>query len=170
MMVLIEQGYARIKITILILILFSSCQKRVQDGKLECILNSIEVDANEMDIEIGQHNGWNDSTALILVTYHKKSLDIPMGSNLKGLYKGNDIYFYQSSIDSSDNKKYNQIPNNIRWKEFIPKEMDESIIQPPYDPVNIQIEYNLKGNCIVAVIRGKGYINEKLLSRCKCDY
>lgn len=153
------------------LILFNSCQeRRVQDEKLECILNSIKINLAGMDIEVSQHNGWTDTTALMLVTYHRKSMNIPIGSNLKGLYKGKDIYFYQSTIDSLDTKKYRQIPNNITWNNFIPKKIDENIIQPPYDPINIQIEYHTKGNCIAEVIRGKGYINEKIFSGCKCEY
>jgi hypothetical protein len=153
---------------ILIFMLLNSCNKKIQSGKLECILDSIKVDVNEMDIEVGQHNGWTDTTTLILVTYHRKSMDISIGSKLKGVYKGSDIYFYQSIVDSLDTKKYRQIPNNIIWNDFIPKKIDKNIIQPPYDPINIQIEYNTKKECIGDVIKGKGYLNGKIISECKC--
>jgi hypothetical protein len=151
------------------LVFFSSCQETVQDGDLECILNAAEVDINGVDIMVGQVDGWTDTTSLISIVYHKKSIDIPIGSNLKGLYKGRDIYFYQSAVDSLDNKKYSQISNSIVWHNFTPKEMDEDFISPPYDPINIQVEYNIKRNCIGEVIRGKGYINKEVISKCRCE-
>lgn len=167
MMELIEQKFVKINFIFLMLLILNSCQTEVQDGKLECVLDNIKVDLDEVEIEVGQHDGWTDTSALILITFHKKSLNIPIGGNLKGVYKGRDIYFYQTTIDSLDTKKYSQIPNDIRWKSFTPKELDEDIIQPPYNPVNIQIEYNRKKNCFERVIRGKGFISESI-SKCSC--
>jgi hypothetical protein len=170
-MELIEQKFVKnnIVLGVLIFLMLNSCQTRMQEGKLECILNNIEVDANGMDIEVGQHNGWTDTTTLILVTYHKKSLGIPIDCNLKGRYKGTDIYFYQSNVDTLDRQQYVQIPNNISWNNFI-QEIDEDFFQPPYDPVEIQVEYNDKRKCFGNVIKGKGYINGKIISECKCEY
>lgn len=170
MMELIGQKFVKINIIILMLMFFYSCQEIIHDKKLECILDSIKVNLDEKEIEVGQHNGWTDTTNLILITYHRKSMNGSVVSKLKGLYKGRDIYFYQSVVDSLDNGKYAQIPNSIDWNNFTPKEIDENIIHPPYDPINIQIEYNMNSNCIVAVIKGKGYINPENISKCKCDY
>lgn len=122
-----------------------------------------------MVIEVGQHNGWTDTTSLILITYHKKPLKIPLGVALKAEYKGQDIYLYQSVIDSVSNKKYRTISNNIAWRSFTPEKLDEDFILPPYDPINIQIEYNFRNDCIIDVIRGKGYVDQRLISECKCD-
>lgn len=168
MMGLIEQRF--VKISIIFLILQYSCQEVVREEKLECLLESIEIDLNEIEIEVGQHNGWTDTTALILITYHRKSLAMPVvESNLKGLYQGTDIYFYQSRVDSLDKKIYNQIPNNIVWRSFASSEMNEDVIPPPYDPINVQVEYNFDKNCIGKIIKGKGYIDLKTVAKCKCE-
>src|SRR5690554_7089254 len=139
MMELIKQKLIKTSGILLILILYCSCQEVVQDRKLECLLESIKVDLDAVEIEVGQHNGWTDSTALILITYYEKPLKTPTKGNLKGLYNGKNIYYYQSVVDSLDNKKYNQIPNSIIWSKFIPVEMDKDFISPPYDPINIQV-------------------------------
>jgi CRISPR/Cas system endoribonuclease Cas6 (RAMP superfamily) len=146
---------------------FSSCQETPQKAILECILNASEIDINGVDILVGQVDGWTDTTSLISIVYHKKSIVISIESNLKGQYKGREIYFYQSTVDSLDNRKYKQIPNDIIWKSFIPKELDENSIQPPYNPDQIQIEYNRKKNCFERVIKGKGFISESI-SKCSC--
>ena len=172
MMELTKQRFVKINIVffILILVLFHSCQKRVQNGKLECILDSIKVDVDGMDIEVGQHNGWTDTTALILVTYHRKSIDIPISGNLKGMYKRNDIYFYQTNVDTLDTREYQQVPNNINWYAFEQEMIDDNIIHPPYDPISVQVEYNVKRSCIGDVIKGRGYIMDNILLKCNCEY
>ncbi len=152
----------------LIFVLSNSCEKKVQDGKLECILDNIKVDLNGMDIEVGQHNGWTDTTALILITYHKKSANIPISGNLKGKYKGNDIYFYQTNVDTVDTHKYKQIPNNIKWRAFVQQKVSDDFIMPPYDPISLQVEYNIKRNCIGDVFKGKGYLLDNAVSKCSC--
>lgn len=169
MMELIKQRFIKSKfiLGIFLLVLFNSCTKRMQDGKLECILESIKLNTKEMDIEVGQHNGWTDSTALILITYHRKASGIPISGNLKSTYKGNDIYFYESKVDSTDTKNYKQIPNNISWTEYT-EEIDNDFFYPPYDPINIQVEYDLGANCFGEVIRGKGYIKDNIFSKCEC--
>jgi hypothetical protein len=169
MMELIKQRFLNISLYlgILTLLLFS-CIKKSVEGSLECILDNINVDKKGINIEVGQHNGWTDATVLILVTYHKKSNEISISGNLKGEFRGNDIYFYQSNIDSLDKKKYKQISNNINWQNYIPLEMDEDYISPPYDPINIQIEYSLKKECIVQIINGEGFINKNRISVCMC--
>lgn len=119
------------------MVAFCTCKQEVHAGKLECLLESLKIELKGMVIEVGQHNGWNDTTSLIMVTYHKKSLKIPIERNLKGSYKGKDIYFYQSTIDSLDKQKYSRIPNGINWVNNTPKKMDEDYFMPPYDPINI---------------------------------
>lgn len=169
MMELIKQRFVKINIIFFILVLFNSCQERVQDGKLECILDSIKVDVNGMNIEIGQYNGWTDTTVLILVTYHRKSMNIPISGNLKGVYKGNDIYFYQENVDTLDAHEYKKIPNNINWNTFVQKILDSNIIQPPYDPIGVQIEYNIKRDCVSNIVKGKGYRMNNIISKCDCE-
>ncbi len=170
MMELIELKFTRISIilSVLMLFLFNSCQERVeQQGKLECILESIEIDTKGMNILVGQHNGWTDSTALIVIIFEEKSMEILNNSSLKGRYKENDIYFNQGNVDTLDTREYKQIPNNINWNDF-KEEIDSDFIMPPYDPINIQIEYNVKRNCIGSIVRGEGYIIDNVISKCRC--
>lgn len=171
MMELIKQRFLNISIYlgILPLILTVSCKEKSVEGRLECILDNINVDKKGINIEVGQHNGWTAGTVLILITYHKESNKIPIIGNLKGEYRGNDIYYYQANIDSLDQNKYKQISNNIIWQNCIPQEMDNDFISPPYDPINIQIEYNLKKDCIVRIIRGEGFVNKNSMSKCICN-
>ena len=170
MMELIKQGFIKNNFIFgmfLLLVLLDSCTKKMQDGTLECILESAKLNTNEMYIEVGQHNGWTDSTALILITYHRKASGVPISGNLKSTYKGHDIYFYESILDSNDSRKYEQIPNNIYWTEYA-EEVDNDYFYPPYDPVAIHVEYNFQTKCFGEVVRGKGYINDNILSGCKC--
>lgn len=163
-----------IKITLILfmLILFMltvfSCKESSKNVKLECLLDSINVDLDNVDILVGQANGWTDTTALILITYHKESIKVPIGSRFKSTYKGHDIFFNQESIDTLNTKKYRRIPNNIKWKRHNPKEMDDDYIVPLYNPIQVQIEYNIKRNCFGNIIRGKGLIKEKSIEKCKC--
>ena len=92
-MELIKLKSIRISVThyIFILFLFNSCQKRMEQGKLECILESIEVDKEGMNILVGQHDGWTDSTVLIVIVFADKSMNTPYNSSLKGKYK--DLHF-----------------------------------------------------------------------------
>jgi hypothetical protein len=152
-----------------ILVILISCKRESSNGKLECILESIDIEKKGMILAIGQHNGWTDSTVLLLITYHNKSEEKLIGSNLKGAYKGSNIYFNQGNLDTLDKKIYNQISNNIKWHNYVSEEMDEDYIPPPYDPINIQIEYDLEKECVFKIIRGKGYIDLKTLSKCKCN-
>ncbi len=170
MMGLTEQRLLSIKVIIGLLAFgfLSSCQKGSYDGKLECILESVNIDKKGIVIEVGQDNEWTDTTILILVTYHKKSNEILIGGNLKGVYRGNDIYMYETNSGSTGNKKFNKIPNNINWYNLTPKEIDEDYISPPYDPINIQVEYDLRTNCFGEVFRGKGLIKENIFAKCKC--
>lgn len=170
MMELIELRFVRTNIIIItfILILFNSCQKRMEQGKLECILESIEADVTGMDILVGQHNGWTDSTVLIIIIFEDKSMNIPNNSRLKGRYKGNDIYFNQGNVDTLDTREYKQIPNNIKWSTFVQKEVSDDFMMPPYDPISLQVEYNIKRNCIRDVFKGKGYMLNNAISKCSC--
>ncbi len=171
MMELMQQRFVRINIvmSLLILLFFTSCHKRVQDGRLECVLESIKIDADSMNILVSQVNGWTDSTALIIVVFEKKSMNIPNNSDLKGEYNGYDIYFNQGNVDTLDTREYKQITNNINWKKNSPKIIDETL-HPPYDPISLQIEYNLERNCIGDIVKGKGYMMGSILSRCKCEH
>lgn len=170
MMGLTEQRFLSIKflISLLTLVFLSSCQKESYDGKLECILESVNIDKKEMNVIVGQHNGWTDSTTLIIILFEEKSMNIPINSTLKGKYKQYDIYFSQGNIDSLDNNQYKQIPNNINWYNFTPEEMDEDYISPPYDPINIQVVYDLRTNCFGEVIKGKGFMTNDFASKCQC--
>ncbi|HMP32467.1 MAG TPA: hypothetical protein PKD85_22855 [Saprospiraceae bacterium] len=170
-MELIKQRLLNIKLVLglLTLVNFISCQMEENKGKLECILDGVNIDTKGMIIEVGQANGWTDSTVLLLITYHKKSEEELISCNLKGDYKGNNIYFNQGNIDTMDKRVYIQISNNIKWNNHIPHEMDEDYISPPYDPINIQLEYTLEKNCIIEIIRGKGYFNLKTISKCMCN-
>lgn len=154
---------------VLILFLLNSCQKDIQVGMLECILESIDADKEGIDIFVGQTNGWTDSTTLISIMYHKKSIEIAISSNLKGLYKGCDIFFYQTNLDTMDNKIYKQIPNNINWTDFKQKIVEDNMIVPPYEPVVVQVEYNIKRSCISNIIKGDGYITSSIISKCHCE-
>lgn len=171
MMELIEQRYGRINIILVVLILavFNSCHENVQLGALECLLENIENTENKVDILVGQHNGWSDTTALIIVTYHKKSMNIPISSELKGTYNGHDIFFYQTIIDSLDKKKYKQIPNNIIWVNNS-LEIKNETFSPPYDPMSVQVEYNIRTNCIGDVVKGEGYLTNNFRSKCGCEH
>ena len=170
MMELKEQRFisASIFFAMLILFYFSSCQKDLQHGKLECLLERINVDMEGKDILVGQHNGWTDSTALIIVVFEKKSMNIPITSSLQGKYNGHDIYFNQGNVDTLDTLKYKQISNSIKWNEFTSKITDDNIIQPPYNPVSVQVEYNISRDCFNDVIRGKGYFTNDFTSKCGC--
>lgn len=158
-----------IKINMLIILLtLNACNYKIGDDKLECLLESIVVDRAEKVIVVGQSDGWTDSTALISIIYYQKSLISPNRSRLKGRYKGTDVYFNQAHVDTLDKKKYKQITNSIVWHEFIPEEIDEDFISPPYDPINIQINYNIKRECFGDVIGGEGFINLDIISKCNC--
>lgn len=161
--------YGKIKIIsmLLILAIFNSCQQDKQVGMLECLLENIESIEDEVDIDVGQHNGWNDSMSLIIITYHEKSMNIPMNNELKGRYKGQDIYFYQGDINSLDKKEYKQIPNNIVWNNNSIK-IDNEIFAPPYDPISIQIEYHTRRKCFGSAIKGKEYLKSNFGLNCAC--
>lgn len=171
MMELIKQRFLNISLYLglLPLIITISCKEKSVDGRLECILDNINVDKNGINIEVGQHNGWTDGTVLLLITYHEESNKISISGDLKGKYRGNDIYFYQINIDSLDKTKYKQISNNIKWQKCIPYKMNDNYISPPYDPINIQIEYNLKEDCIVKIIGGEGFVKKNDMSKCNCN-
>lgn len=169
MMELTERKSVKINIIIFLLGWLISCNVDKSTMPLECMILGINVDMEKKIIEVGQHNGWSDSTSLILITFHHKSMAYLIHGTSKGLFKGNDIYFYQSTVDSLDDKKYNQIPNNISWKNFTPKELPKDFIMPPYDPIQIQLEYNFNRNCVGDVIRGEGFIKKDVINKCKCQ-
>lgn len=169
MMELIELKSVRISILLLMMVVFYSCEEAFQDRTLECLLRSIKVDLEGMEIDVGQHDGWTDSTSLMLITYHRISSEVHISSDLKGTYKGKDIYFYQRTIDSLDKKKYKRIPHDIKWEKITPRRIEENYFPPPYDPINIQVKYNYERNCFEEVIGGKGYIDVKSISNCKCE-
>lgn len=60
--------YERIKIILIVLNvgLLHSCHESRQTGMLECLLDNIKDTGNKEDILVGQHNGWSDTTALIV--------------------------------------------------------------------------------------------------------
>jgi len=169
MMGLIELRSVTNSIIFLMLIVSCSCQDEVLTTPLECILDGIEVNLDGMDIDVSQHNGWTDTTALIIIMYHEKSKNVLSRSNLRGRYKGTDVYFTQSNVDTLDKRTYKQIPNQISWEYFKPKEPDKEWLPPPYDPITISVEYDIKKECIKGVIRGKGYVADDILSKCKCE-
>lgn len=162
---LIRQKFVIISILTFI---FISCNQKDHGDVLECLLDSIAFDLSGIEIEVGQHNGWTDTTALIIITYHKISSEIPIGSTAKGQYNGTNIYFYQTSIDSLDSKMYDTIPNSIDWHYNIPQKIDVDFITPPYDPNNIQVEYNFQKKCIVSVKDKIGLFKEDVFSNCSC--
>jgi len=145
---------------------FYSCSGSQQSKRtLECLLNSIEHKKDDVYIKIGQHNGWSDTTVLIIISYHEKSMNLPNSSDLKGRYNGQDVYFYQTNMDPMDTKEYNQIPNGIIWKKNLHKIKDEeSELPPPYDPMSVQIEYNTKRGCVNSSV----YMIDD--SESKCNY
>ena len=171
MMELIKQRLKNIRLLagLAILVILISCKRELSNGKLECILASIDINKEGMIIEVGQANKWTDSTVLLIITYHEKSEEKLIGSDLKGVYKGINIYFNQGNIDTLDKKIYRQISNNIKWHTYVSEELDEDYIPPPYDPINIHIEYDLEKECVVEIIRGKGLIDLKTISKCKCN-
>lgn len=162
--------YERIKIILIVLNvgLLHSCHESRQTGMLECLLDNIKDTGNKEDILVGQHNGWSDTTALIIITYHKKSMNIPIVSELKGKYKGHNIYFYQTNIDSLDDKRYEQISNNIPWDKNL-LEIEDKALLPPYDPMEVQIEYNIGNDCIGGVVKGKGFLANNFAHECQCE-
>ncbi len=160
-------GKIRIIFMMVILIIFNSCQQDISRGILECLLANVEITDNEVDIVVGQHNAWNDSMSLIIITYHEKSMNIPMDNELKGMYKGQDIYFYQNNVDPLDKREYKQISNNIVWNNNSIKNENE-VLAPPYDPISIQIEYNIRRECFGSAIKGKGYLKNDFVSNCGC--
>lgn len=169
MIKLIKHRFTIINIVffIVVLVFCNSCKKRLQDGKLDCILDNIAVDVNGMNIEVSQHNGWTDTTVLLSIIYHRKAMNIPISSDFKGVYRGNRIYFSQFNIDSLDRRNYKQIPSNIVWSKNVFKiQEDNTNISFPYNPMSVQIEYDLKTNCISSVIRGKGYMLKNFESKC----
>jgi len=168
MMGLIELRSVTNSIIFLMLILYCSCRDEVQTRQLECILDSVDVDVSEMDIVVSQIDGWTDTTSLISIIYHSESINISIASDLKGRYRGSDIYFSHRNIDTLDKRTYKKIPNQISWEYFKPKEFDEEWIPPPYEPIVIRVEYDIKRGCIKGVIRGKGYVADDILSKCKC--
>lgn len=165
-MELMKSRCLSIKVTFLILTLttFYSCSgSRQGERTLECLLSSIEYEKDDVYIEVGQHNGWSDTTALIIITYHEKSMNLPNSIDLKGRYNGQDVYFYQTNIDPKDTKQYNQIPNGIIWKNNLHKTKDlENKFHPPYDPVFVQVEYNTKRGCV----NGRGHMVDGFESKC----
>lgn len=172
MMGLVELGYRATKLLMYLVTLTFLISCNNQDkmaGTLECLLGSIEQDANEKNIVVGQANGWTDSTALVIILYEDKSLKIPKNGQLKGEYQGNDIYFSNSNIDSLDTQKYSRIPNGIKWKKITPEITEKDFIVPPYNPINIQVEYFFDKNCFGEIVRGEGYIDKLSFTKCKCD-
>jgi len=171
MMELIKLRYVKINIifVVFLLILSNSCQEKTEQGrKLECILEGINITTNDVDILVGQHDGWTDSTTLITIIFEDKSMNIPKNSMLKGRYKGNDIYFNQGKVDTLDTREYEQIPNNIKWNTFAEKMLEDDFIQPPYNPISVQVEYNTEGNCVFNIVKGKEYVLKDILSKCDC--
>ena len=174
MMEFTKPKFMPIKFLLLVFVLasFYSChENRARSKMLECLLESLEVQGQDVDVLVGQHNGWDDSTALIIVTFYKKPLKMPIpSSDFVGHYNGKNIYFYQMNIDSADTKQYLQIPSNISWKEDIrPKRESNDIPIMFYHPMSIQIEYNIKKKKFGEVIQGKGYLRDDWQSFClKC--
>jgi len=169
MMEFIERRLKRIRLLVLILLFFSSCQNTVQEGALECVLEGIKIEFEGKNIIVGQADGWTDSTSLITVLLESKSFNIPISSDLIGIYKGNDIFLNQRSLDSMDSKQYEQIQNNITWKYYLPEiEGNTDIVMPPYEPAIVQIEYNNKKKCFGKIIRGKKIVDNNVISKCSC--
>ncbi|MEZ4910567.1 MAG: hypothetical protein R2774_06865 [Saprospiraceae bacterium] len=171
MMELIKQRLKNIRLLVglAILVILLSCKRESSNGKLECILESVKIEKKDLDIIVGQHNRWTDSSSLIVILFEEKNMNISNNSKLKGKYSQNDIYYNQGNIDTLDKKKYRQISNSIKWQTHVPHEMEKDYISPPYDPINIQIEYDLDKDCIIDIIRGKGFIDSKTISQCKCN-
>lgn len=139
------------KLILIITIISFSCNNTKVGNSLECLLDSFMnvCDIEDSDfIEVVQHNGWTDTSMLLIISLHKANNAKYVNfepTQLKSSYRGYDIYFSQFNVDSSDHKKYEKIPNAINWKIYNKRSRND--FTPPYDPFTIQIEYHIKSKC-----------------------